>query len=265
MAFWILTNTAGAAASSMDVDGSSTSTGYSVNDLISGPRSRIWRCDAFGSIVRLYYNLPASFTMTHCVLARADLMMTETGSQVDVGYGSGLGTNIDSIGAPIVGADLVGIKIDGKTHGQDAVFEFETPVTSDVFRIAISHFSGTQAAMFAKVYFCDGLLLGDGPEPGPQWSTRRDGEPEMTKPIGGYEEYAVTDAISLTWRNISRTDVASFEALPLNWPMFLWDTDGDIFSHKLEHVILARPYTWTRVGADSFNLETVWSRLAHYA
>lgn len=263
MAFWILPNTAGAVASSMDVDGSTTTATYDAENLISGPRSKMWRCDAFGSVVRVYYNLPQSYSMSHCVIARADLMMTEEGSQISVAYGSGLGSPIDGIGTPIVAANLVGIKVDGKPHGQDAVFEFTSPVTSDVFQIAIGHASGTQAAMLAKVYFCDGLLIGNGPQRGPTWSVRRDGEPERTKPLLGYEEYAVTDAIDLRWRHVGREEIEAFEVLPLNWPVFLWDTDGDIFAHKLEHVILAA-YSWTRVGEDSFTLETSWRRLAHY-
>lgn len=263
MTFWILPNTAGAVASSMSVAGATTTSGYDKHDLISGPRSRMWRCDAFPSLVQVYYNLPTSFTMTHCVVARADLLMSEVGSQLDINYGSGLGTNIDTIGIPVVAADLVGIKVDGKTHGQDAVFEFASPVTSDVFQVGISHASGTNAAMLAKLYFCNGLLLGDGPQPGPTWSVRRDGEAPLAKPLLGYEEFAVTDAMTFRWEFLSWAEIEEFEALPLNWPVFLWDSDGDIFSHKIEHVILAS-YSWSLAGAGAFTLETTWQRLAHY-
>jgi hypothetical protein len=263
MAFWILPNTAGAVATSIDVDGSATTSGYDVHDLISGPRSRMWRCDPFGSVVRVYYNLPAAMQMTHCVIARADLMMTEGGTQIDVAYGSGSGTNIDGIGPPISAVELVGIKVDGKPHGQDAAFEFSNPVTSDVFQVAIGHDSGTQAGMLAKVYFSAGLLLGDGPQPGPTWSVRRDGEPQIVKPLLGYEEYAVTDAIAFRWAHLRWEEIEAFEASPLNWACFLFDTEGDIFAHRLEHVILTS-YGWSRVGDESFTLETVWQRLAHY-
>lgn len=263
MAFWILPNTAGAVASSMSVTGSTTTSGYDVHDLISGPRSRMWRRDSTATTGRVAYVLPSSQTLTHCVIARGDLLLTEAGTALIVEYDNGSAQTIENFGT-VATSDLVGIKVDGKPHGQDIVCSFPSPIAADQFQFAFDSVSGGgEAAMFSKLYFSAGLLLGDGPQPGPTWSVRRDGEPAIVKPLLGYEEYAVTDAIAFRWANLSWEEIEAFEAAPLNWPVFLFDSAGDIFAHKLEHALLTS-YSWSRVGAESFALDTVWNRLNHH-
>lgn len=68
MSFYLLPNTIGSAATSLDNAGSgSTASGFNIKDLIAGPRSSMWRSVASSGAVRAGYHVAADTTVTHMV------------------------------------------------------------------------------------------------------------------------------------------------------------------------------------------------------
>ena len=264
MAVSLLINTAGENIDSITLSGGSTSDTYSLNDLIAGNRSEMWRRTRTATAGRVIYQLTESLSMTHCVVARADLLLTRAGQNVAVEYHDGSNQAIQSY-SPLMADDLVGIRVDGKPHGQDLVCAFNAPVTANRFQLFFDAAGGgSEANMFAKLYFCNAFHFGIEPDPEPVWSGYHAEKAELVKPLTGYEEYAVRDGITLNWSFVSRAKIAEFEMLNQRWGMFIYDSTGDIFEHRLEHVCIEQ-WNWERVGADAFNVEIRFRRLAHYA
>jgi hypothetical protein len=68
VSFYLLPNTIGSAATSLDNAGSgSTASGFNIKDLIAGPRSSMWRSVASSGAVRAGYHVAADTTVTHMV------------------------------------------------------------------------------------------------------------------------------------------------------------------------------------------------------
>lgn len=265
MALLLLTNTAGADLENVTVSNGTTTPSYSLNDLISGPRSRMWRRNMTSSTSTVAMEMKHSRSLTHAVIARADLMLTKAGTTFSVAYHNGSSQTTIQSYAPVAQSDLVGIKVDGKPHGQDLVCEFAAPINAANFRIVMDAAGGaSEATLVSKLFFSSAFDFGVAPSFQPQWSLSRESNQELVKPLMGYEEYEVGEAIQIVWKFVTLAKLFEFEALPLNWPLFLYDKRGDIFSHRLEHVIVSDPWTWTRRSAEYFDVTVNFRRLAHY-
>lgn len=258
MGVLILTNSVGAVASSCTVEGATVKGGYDIRDVISGPRNRTVRAEGLASVVSLVYANPET-SVTHCVVTRLDLFKwTTNASFVNLGYGSGGGIVPQSGHYPPGEPDLIGVR------EQDWVCAFPSPISSTSFRLTFTQ-SGAHLSDYecGKVYFSTAFDFGQNPKKQTSSQRQRATKDDFMQPIQGYEQYAVTEQFELTWSDTTLAKMWEFEALRLNWPIFLYDKDGDVFPHKLEHCIVTG-WTSTRRGADNFQVKAQMARLKHY-
>lgn len=255
MAVWLLTNTVGAVATALNNPLSlALDSGYDRMNVISGPRSQMVRYLASSSY-SVTYSCPST-QITHCVVSRMDLFKNTLDAQdVKLQYnGPSYATDSTTLAGDL---DLVG------PTGQDWVQSFAQ--TSTQFRVLFSSSASNRELMVGKVYLSNGFKFNDeGPALGPTLGRRPGERPDYVQPIYGYEPYAVENDFSLSWQGVTRAKVEAFQALPLNWPFWIYDDAGDIFEHKAEHVVLADPFEYQRVGSDYFNITLRFRRLAHY-
>ena len=250
MAVWLLTNTVGAVAT--EATAASIMSGYSAYDAISGPRNRTIRASSGANAVSYHYLCPST-QVTHCVVSRMDLFKDRVDATAAVLQYDAANTT-DSTTA-VGDMELVGIT------GQDWVKTISR--TSDKFRLRLTASSTDHEWHYGKVYFAKGFSFGEEPELGVPVARRFESRVEYARPLYGWEDYAVTESLSLVWTEVTRAKLAEFQSLPLRWPLFLLDDAAALWDHKLEHVILTG-FDWQRTGNDSFTVTTQWFRLAHY-
>lgn len=277
MSFWLLTNVAGDEATTLDNKGASiTATGYTLTDVISGPRSTRWRSGAIAATLAISYHFDPTgggdVEATHVVIARADWLVTLGTARVRIQQRSSGGTwsNLITLD-PFTSSSLVGIVKTGKTHGQDYVAAI-TPTQKRGYGIDFLSWSSNEAFQVSKVYFCNGVNLGD-PLPGIQWSVID----EYIRPQRSTIPYRCERRLAIQWTDLRDTQVALLTHArtdgdggipgrlrqPLNWPMFLYDDAGNIWDWKLEHVLL-ESYQLTQIGKDCWTLAMTFVRLMHY-
>src|SRR5262249_25525674 len=143
------------------------------------------------------------------------------------------GSTVDST-TNVEDLELVGIT------GQDWVQPIAQ--TSKDFLLNLRSSIDVSEFEYGKVWFCKAFSFGVEPSIGPPWTRSRERRVEKLKPLKGYEEYDVDTAFQMTWTMISRDKLLEFEALPLNWALGVYDDTGDVFSHQLEHMIIAEPW-----------------------
>lgn len=252
MAVYLLCNTIGNVATSASITFGTLMSGYNAYDAISGPRNKTVR-GAAGASHRYRYDCPSS-DVTHVVVARMDLFKnTLDASSAVVEYGPSNTT--DSTTA--VGA----LTLVGPT-GQDWVKTISR--TSTAFAVTFNSSVSTREFEYGKVYFSNAFSFGAEPDIDPRLVVRRAERTQHVRPAGGFMPYAVEASFSLSFSRVTRAKVASFEALPLNAPFFVYDDAAAVIPHKLEHCIFAG-WGWTRVASDMFNVNLSLLRLAHYS
>lgn len=261
MSFLFLCNHAGESAASVaNAAGGSTATGYSLLNMIAGPRSTLHRGAAASGGVGASYLFNSNVDLNYVVIARADYLLTLNTSRVRLrernasnvwSYVSGIDYN------PLSSTSLVGVK------AQDLVFSF-TQTEKRGIEIYSNPVSGTDAQQFSKFYACNSFeFTGYAPELGMQSEELPIGS--YATAINGDIPYEIESRFTITFHQVTGSLVDTFKALPQlkNWPFFLYDTAGDIWSHKLEHVIL-EGWTETINMKNSHTLELNFARLRQY-
>lgn len=245
MSLLFLTNTVGAAATSVSTAGASI-TGQEQKDAMFGPRNRLIRSDSDTSHSFIYTS--GSEQVTHAVLARADIFKrSQNASQIKVEYDSGPTT--DSTTA-VGSMTLVGPK------AQDWVKEIDQ--TSDNFRLTFEH-SSAGATMYSKVYFSKEFTFGTRPQ-----LVAVEKEERRVKPLLGCQWHQTEAIIQLRWEYVTQGAMAIFRDLPIYRPFFLYDEDGYLFDHKLEHVIIADKWIENRRVDGAYQLDMTLRRLKYY-
>lgn len=267
MALRLLPNSAGNTATTADTTGvGSTKTGYDVKDLITGPRSRMYWCGSTSGTHTTRYSHSSALDYDHVVIARADLLANnETAVKLVI---SDFGSSNVKTYDPLATSDLIGIDVAGRGYGQDLVYDNVTSRGFSIVNVSTEKSSGgdDMSRKYSKVYFSEAFHFGKEPttSPAPNWQPVSDSD-RMFRPYRGNFEYDTEAVITLTWRKITQAKLDAFKALPqiLNWPLFLYDTTGDVWEHQLEHVLVQ---TWQEVYVRPgyFDLSITFRRLAHY-
>lgn len=266
MSFLFLPNTLGDVAYGFGGNAvPGVASGYSVVDGIAGPRSTRVRFQAYlGARNMGYFTNAGTFSYTHTVIARADWMVTKTGVRIrplectldsPVSYGVVGGSDFN----PLTASSLVGVR------SQDLVMA--TTVTNKYGGGFQWLSTASEAQQYSKLYLSNAVNIGE-PDlfPTPQWEVFPATEKRYFTPILGTRAYEIEAQLSLTWRNLTKAQVLSFKAIPrlLEWPLFLYDIDGDYWSWKLEHVLVVG-YEETVTQGDLSDLRVDFVRLKHYA
>lgn len=258
MSLWILANHGGYLGTALYPSGEAA-TGYSLVDIVTGPRSTRYRSQASSGDRSAGYEFGSDVVISHVVVARADWMLTQNGSRVRARQRNSGGTWSVVSGIdlnPLSSANLVG------PTSQDLVLAVSPSDHrgSSLFRSGVS---GSEALQVAKVFASSGLYFGLNPTPGFSWQDLPDNQ--FAFPIRGNRVYEVERRFALNWLGITQANLNSFLALPMidRWPLFLYDDAGDVFPWKLEHVIVEN-YTVNVIAADNINLEVSFARLKHW-
>lgn len=261
MSISILTNLAGFTASSIDACGltAGTASGYSVNDFINGPRSTRHRTSSSSSEIGRGYVFAANTTCSYIYISRADWLITQNGTRVRPMTRNSGGTWAVLAGSdynPIAASDLIGAR------SQDLVFAV-TPVDLRGIGISTKPVSGSQGTQISKFWGCESFDMGVPPSLQLNWETVP--EYEYTTPLNGTMPYEIERRYSLTFENVTRAKATAFKALShvFQWPILLYDPSQDLWSHKLEHVII-ESYTETIAQSNVHTIALNVARLKQY-
>lgn len=260
MSLKFLINHAGDVASSLAMVSGTTASG-NIYDLISGPRSSMWRSAASASAIQPGYSFAADLVCTHMVAVRGDLMVTQAGAQVRAMQKSSGGAWSAVSGTTI--ATLSTSNLIGPTS-QDLVIDLSAATNYRGFGLEFDS-AGTEAMMLSKLYACIAFDCDETPDPGSVSMIDIPDSGRMFTPMRGTFAYETEKSISFSLGPISRTFAEAFKALPqiLRWPFFLYDTAGDIWPWKLEHVIME---SWDEIilEQDKHVFSFTMRRLKHY-
>ncbi len=258
MSLKFLPNHVGDLASSLAMITGSTASG-DIYDLISGPRNTYWRGTASSSAVSPGYSLAANYVANYLVIARADKMVTLAGSQVRAmqkssgGSWSAIsGTTISTLAA----ANLTGYR------SQDLVIDVSGATNYRGYGIEMDS-AGTEAMTFTKMYASAGFSFAMPPVFAQPWVDIPESD-RWFRPQQTSYEYETEKQFKLGFP-ATRAEMTSFKALPmlLKWPLFLYDTAGDVFPWKLEHVVI-EGWIETVIEDDRHFVEITLRRLKHY-
>ena len=261
MALLFLTNLAAYSATSVDAAGltAGTASGYSTNDFIQGPRSTRHRTTDSSSEIGRGYSFAADITCNYIFVSRADWLLTKNGTRLRPrdknsggtwGYVAGVDYN------PLTTAHLEGV------NGQDLCFAV-SPSNLRGIGISTASVSGTQATQVSKFWGCSSFTFDLEPAFQMNWEP----VPEYTfvTPLDGTMPYEIERRFSLTFAGARRAKVTEFRALPniFKWPMILYDSTGDLWNHKIEHVII-EGYEETVLQNNIHVVSLSCARLKHY-
>lgn len=267
----ILVNTAGAYAKDLVQSGTSTATGYSQTDLISGPRSKYFRSSSATGGTLGYICDPSSVACTHLVIARADWLLTlnagpNYGTEIQAyryaGYDA---TSASSVTSAIIldeSTDLIGYNY------QDYVTSWNS---ASGYGWAINQYGNPSTAtthvfQCSKLYFSNAYDFGVNPRhQGINWEYFDQGRLNMFRTLEGTFDYACEARITIQFPEIESTYIDQFLALPeiYRWPFFLYDSAGDVIPWKIEHVILER-IEQQILADDVWQVSLSFLRLKHY-
>lgn len=259
---YLLTNTAGHSASSIGIGSGSVAaaSGYSLNDLVSGPRSTLCRTAASTLYREAAYVFDSDVTTTHMVVARADWLLTQQGNRVRPIQRSsgGVWSVISGVDYnPLAASHLVG------PRGQDLVFAISPAQLRGVGLNVDNGGGATEAMQLSKLYASSAFDFGVPP----RFEAQAQPLPPntfSTPPDRGFP-YDVEQRFTLVFELITVAKFAEFEALPQirSWPLFLYDPAGNLWDTKLEHVIVE---DWVKQNRDSgrCDLTVTFLRLRHY-
>jgi len=255
---YFLFNEVGAAATGLSPLTGGTATGYDPLELITGPRSTMWRSANF-SAAEINYTYPSDVDIDYALITRADLLLSSAGKQI-------IGRQRDSGGGwtdipgfiynPLSSSDLLG------PRSQDLVVA-TTPSALRGFGVYTAPLSGTEASMFSKLYAGTSFSFSVPPPLGLGWNELPPGT--YQKPMQSTWEYEVEREFSIRFAGVSQSEVAEFEAKAnlLHWPFYLYDSTGDVWDWQLEHVIMIA-YGATMVEQDAYVVDMSLARLRHY-
>lgn len=269
--FKFLCNTIGDDCSSVTYLTSAVASGYDGNDVISGQRNYRVRGvpqtlsgSGYSNTFSIRYNGSGCSAIDHMVCTDYDLNLPDPATNgFSLQYNDGSWHTIAQ--EQPISSTLLGV------HGTDLLQAFSPVTIAGAYTFYLSNWVArpytNRAAEFGKIYFSKGFDFGHNPNltPRPAWKILTGDTSVFARPLRSSLDYEVEAQLSLTWENVTRAKAEEFKALPqlLNWPLFLYDSSGDLWNWKLEHVILDR-YRETIVGDDLHNLEMTFYRLKHY-
>lgn len=262
MAFYLLHNVSGYYGDPSSDAGLTlgTSTGYSVNDFVSGPRSTWHRTNSSSSTIGRGYEYAVSLTPTYVVVARADKLLTAAGSRVRFrqrtvadSWGDISGVDFN----PLTSSDLVG------PRGQDLVAAV-TVVDTYGIGLSVAPASGSQATLISKFYGCEAFDFGVPPQLSASWTDLPPNQ--YITPLDSTIPYEIERRFSIVFPLVTRAVAETFYQEYREFrvsPLFLYDTTGDIWAHKLEHVLIEN---WTEeiLENDRHTFSISFARLKHY-
>lgn len=261
MALLFLANHGAAAATSlaMVLGGADPNPDFALTNVAYESRSKMFKGTATTGLTELAYTFTSDVACDHMVVARADKLLTK--NQMDVafrqrssgGVWSDLGTAYD----PLTSADLIGIR------SQDLVRSVSPTSLRGYSVRAVTNGVTPEAMMLSKFYASASFSLGIEPDQESLQTEELAPGTEET-PLRGTRPYEVEKKISMTFFGVTGAKVTAFRALPqiFNWPLFLYDTTGDLWSWKLEHVIVT-DFTTAIVGEGRWGVELSVHRLRH--
>ena len=265
MALLLLCNHAGNLADNMTNAGfGSDATGYDPYHLIAESRSpaKSYRVVASINDQAVGYRYSSNLSVDYLVVARADWLLTAAQMRVKaLQYSSGgVWSNIGSVDYnPLITSDLIG------PRSQDLVIPVAPTQLRGIALQVITKGVAAEAMHISK--FFGSVSFSFDMEPFSfemEEISQTNDTDRYFVPLRGTESYECEKRITLTFRHLTRAKVAEFKALPqiLRWPLFLYDTTGDLWSWKLEHVVCAG---WTEVvrANDVHDLTVSFLRLAH--
>lgn len=265
MALLLLCNHAGDLADNMTNAGfGSDAYGYDPYHLIAESRvpAKSYRTVATLNDHAVGYRYSSNLSVDYLVVARADWLLTAGQMRVKaLQYSSGgVWSNIGSVDYdPLVAGDLIG------PTAQDLVI----PVAPTQLRgIALQVITkGTNAEPLHVSKFFGSVSFSFDMEPlefGTEELSQTSESARTFVPLRGTEAYECEQRITFAFRHLTRDKMAEFKALPqlLRWPLFLYDSTGDLWSWKLEHVI-CEGWTETVQANDVHDLTVSFLRLAH--
>lgn len=261
MAFQLLYNTSANQASSITATSLTltAATGFNTYDIIAGPRSKMLRTTASSSAAGVGYEYTSSTSIEYIWIARADLFLTLGTSRVTARQRASGGTW--SYGAvdynPLTSASLIG------PRSQDLLAAVSH---TDLYGlgVAVAPLGGTtQAMQLSKLGGMASFAFGVEPEVYANWAPIA--ENTFITPINGTMPYEIEKKFSLRFPFITRAKAIGFRDVPqvFRWPILLYDSTGDIWSHKLEHV-LVESYSEEIHRNDVHTLTINFARLKHY-
>lgn len=237
-----------------------TQYGFSPNDAASGSRSKFWRSILTLGPKGLGYTFPSNQTPDHCVIARADKLLT-LGTYRVTGIYSGGYTTISGFDInPLTSANLVG------PRAQDLCVAF-TPSATTIWAVKFTQVgSDPEAAMISKLYFGVGFAFGKDIQPkASQIQPLPRAEKILAFPQEGDLPFEIEQRMSMVWEDVTSAKIDEFLALPqvLKWPFFIYDPNTYLFPWKLEHVIL-ESYRMAHKNINRWDLQLNLGRLKHY-
>lgn len=210
------------------------------------------------------YSFSADVACTHLVVARADWMVTQSGARVR-GFQKSSGGSWSAISGAdyphLRAGDLIG------PRSQDLVLDISGATNYRGFAAHFDSFlaGNAEAMMISKMYACIAFDFGETPSPDGVQSVDIPDTGRFFTPQRGTFAYETEKSISFSLPPVSKTLAEQFKALPhlLKWPIFLYDTAGDIWPWKLEHVLIEG---WQENILESGNhvFSFTFRRLKHY-
>lgn len=264
MSLVILPNTAGSAAASITINTGARASGYRTEDVIHGPRSRMFRSQATSGSVRVGYTHDSDLSIDTVVVARADKLLTQDGMRIRFQERDSVDTWSD-LTTPdyntLASSDLIG------RHGQDLVASV-SPTDLRGVGITVSAGGAAEAIQFSKLYGSLAFDMGTQPVALSNPSRWRY-QDAYAKPLRGWYRVKTEAEITIHWSGVTAEKAAAFEAIPrlLEWPFFLYEDNASaisLFEHRLEHVIIAEPYTIVRHNNGFRDITATFRRLKHY-
>lgn len=255
MSFLFLPNTAGNNISSMVYSGGNTylSPGYDFNDVISGPRSA--KVKVFGQSTHTFtFNLVSATSITHSILTHMNAFVNNSLSNYHRFYVDGA-----IFGGTKYPKDLDTILLG--PNSEDWVFESSQSGSSS-FASEITVTSSAAEVFRGKIYFSNSFDMGTEPEIYASSTLKPKGDSRRVKPLLGHEWYETEKVFTMNFPAVTRAKKEAFENLPLRWPLFIYDSAADIWSHKLEHVILTQ-YSYSHIGRGQYDISCEFQRLEH--
>lgn len=266
--FKILPNTAlrYANAEAVSTPGGGVSTGYDIDDMAHGPRSKLVRLDATTSTNRIGYRFDTPFVADYAIVAGAHHLLTSAGTNINSveldesnSWVTGSAAFTES---PLVAGDLVGPK------SQDYIAAIPTASRAYYGFGMDTNSAGTEAAQFSKLYVSQAFDFDvDAAKSSVRYRPIRDADSEFMPPRGWfpYNTQAmitatisgVTTAKLQAWHTLIETDKLFERAF------FAYDESAYLLQDKLYHVLLEN-YTERIRNWGYWNIDLTFRVLRYY-
>mgnify|MGYP000911878280 CR=1 FL=1 len=263
MTLYLLPSTAGNDSVVSDSSvGPTEASGYTLFDLITGPRSTMCVTTSganhdYQFAKAGYFAGSATIYASHCVIARMDWAKNNSTalSSMQVLRAPGGGGAWTAAYGPTAVGTLIGVR------DQDYVVSFTRAIGSG-WRAYLS-FAGATENQLSKIYISDGYTFGI--DPTTEIQVTQMSESQYVTPIKATRPYEIEAVFNLTWRHVTLAKLTEFREIAqlFYWPLFLYDDAINVIPWQLEHVIVTG---WTEVieHLDSWRITVNFARLRHY-